>query len=447
MKTRRILSLLLALTLVWALILPAHAERDPIYDLALDSQGVYVFNPETGTAIYQKAENARMCPASTTKIMTALVVLEACPDPKTTTVTVPDTELFRYIIEDGGVHAQLIKGETFTVYDLLLGLMMNSFCDVADLLAYHFGNGDVSAFIAKMNEKAEELGLENTHFENAHGLHAPDHYSSPKDVATFLAEAAKNDFFREIISTRDYTIPDTGFSAPRHLRYTVDIYYEKSDYYCDAFVGGKSGFTDQAGRCLATLSEKDGVSYVSVLLGANMDTSRRYSGNMAWQETHTLITYAYEHFEMKTVLEKGAEVGRITVIDSDTTLPVIAGEEIRILTRKEADPSYKPELPEAISVQDVKKDARVGCVRLIFAEEVQEASYPLLLLWDGTPITTKSHIQKGAENAVEDVTGIFKTDKIFLTLLILLLAVVAICIPAIKVTQILHKKKSHKPKH
>ena len=451
---RRIFAFLLALLTLIPLILSVSAEgeevavteKDPIYDLALDSQGVYIVNPETGTAIYEKNQDSRAYPASTTKIMTALVVLDECADPKSSTITVPDTQMFQYIIEDGGVNMQLVKGETFTVYDVLLGLMMNSFCDAADLLAYEFGGGDVSAFIDKMNQKAAALGLENTHFENAHGLHEPEHYSSPKDVATFFGEALKYDLFREIISTRDYTIPATERSGSRKLKYTVDIYYEKSDYYLDAFVGGKSGFTDQAGRCLATFSEKDGVSYVSVLLGAN-STRERYTENMSWVETHQLISYAYEHYEVRTVLEKGAEIAKLPVMDSESQISVVAGENIKVLTRKEKESGFTVNLPENVSASDVKDGAEIGTVVLSFNGVDTESSYPLLISWDGTPIVTKSKLQKGAENAAENVTGIFEKDPVFVTLLILLLVIIAACIPAIKITQMLHKKNAHKPKH
>lgn len=426
----------------------AESEKDPIYDIALDSQGVYVFNPETGTAVYEKAADARMAPASTTKIMTALVVLEMCPDPKNTTVTVQNMQMFNYIIEDGGVHAGLVRGETFTVYDLLMGMMLASYCDVCDLLAEHFGGGEIASFVEKMNEKAAELGLKNTHFENAHGLHGSNHYSSPKDMAKILWTAVQNETFLEIISQRTYTIPATGYRPDRNVRVSVSNYFDTNDYYLDAFVGGKSGYTDQAGRCLATYSKKDGMEFISVLFGANMDYSRYYPGNMAQIETHTLVSYALENFEIRTVLEKGAEVGKITVTDSETQLSVVAGEEIRVLNRKGKEPSYSVDLPAEIYVNDVSDGKEVGKAVLSFnGKEDSDASYPLLLKWDGTPITTKSAVVKGAEDAANAVSGIFREDRIFVILLILLLAVIAVCIPALRITRHLHQKKSHRPKH
>ncbi len=444
---KRILSVILATLFVFfALPFSAFAEKDAIYDLALDTQGVYLLNTETDTAIYEKAENARMFPASTTKIATALLVLENCKDPKKETVTVEDTSAFSYIIEDGGVNMELSRGETFTVYDLLVGMMISSFCDVADLLAMHIG-GDVSSFVEMMNEKAEKLGLENTHFENPHGLHDPNHYSSPKDIALLFSEALKSDLFREIISYRTYTIPATEHHGARSLRHTVGIYTETNDFYLDSYVGGKSGFTNQAGRCLATYSEKDGVSYISVLLGANMDGNRKYPGNMAQIETHTLLSYAYEHFDVVTVLKKGEVLGEISIIDSDKTLPVVAGEEIRTLIRDGADPTYRLDLPKEISVKELKTEKEIGKVQLYFNGEKAEGTYPILLSWDGTPITTKSAVEKGAESAAKAVSGIFSTDKVFVTLFILLLLVIFICLPAFRMMQHLHKKKSHRPKH
>lgn len=426
---------------------PVQGQKDPIYDIALDSQGVYVFNPETGTAIYEKAADSRMYPASTTKIMTALVVLEMCEDPKNTTVTVTNMQMFDYIINDGGVHMGLVRGETFTVYDLLVGMMLASYCDAPELLAQHFGNGDISAFVAKMNERAEKMGLRNTHFENTHGLHNANHYSSPKDMALILWEAVQNETFREIISLRSYTIPATGYRPERNVRFSISSYLETDDYYLDAYVGGKSGYTDQAGRCLATYSETDEISFVSVLFGANMDYSRYYPGNMAQIETHTLISYALENFEIRTVLEKGDTVGSVGITDSETRLPVIAGEEIRVLNRKGNEPGFSVDLPAEITVDQVENDKEIGKALLSFNGETAESSYPLLLSWDGVPIVTKSIVEKGAENAAGAVAGIFREDQVFVVLLILLLTVIAVCIPAFRITRYLHMKKSHRPKH
>ncbi|MBQ3865989.1 MAG: D-alanyl-D-alanine carboxypeptidase [Clostridia bacterium] len=255
MKTivlKRILPLILAILFLLPAAVPAAAAKDPIYDIALDSQGVYLVNPETGTVLYEKNAELRMCPASITKVMTALVVLGRCDAIETAVVTVPDTALFAPIIEDGGVHMEMRAGEVFTVRDLLLGMLMNSFCDAAHLLAWHFGGQSVETFVELMNRRAEEIGMENTHFANAHGLNDPDHWSCPRDLAKMMEEAVKDPRFVELIRTRDGVIPATAYHKERKLTYTVSIFYPENEYYLDAFVGGKSGFTDEAGRCLAS---------------------------------------------------------------------------------------------------------------------------------------------------------------------------------------------------
>ena len=474
------LSRLAALLLVLACLAPfagaSHAARDPIYDLALDSQGVYLWNPETDTVLYEKNARMRMYPASTTKILTALVVLDHCPDPSAATITATDVSLFAPIIEDGAVHMDIRQGETFTVQDLLTGMMLNSFCDAAQLLAWYYGGESVENFVDMMNEKAAQLGMDSSHFTNAHGLHDPDHWSCPRDIALLLKKAVEDDRFLAIISTRRGTIPASSLHGARELKYTVDIFYENnkyySDYYLDAFVGGKSGFTDEAGRCLAAYSKKDGVSYVSVLMGANLDGAKKYGGkNMAWIETSTLVRYAYENFSPQTLLEKGQKIADLPVRDSDVTLPVVAGEDVVLLARNGVRAEYSLDLPENIGVEEVEDGVLVGRATVFLIREApsQEPAQtgeepaqtgeapepereegpacPLLLQWDGTPVPTKNLLEKEGEKAGQAIRRIFSEDRNFVILVILVAALVIISIPAVKITQRMMKKRAKRPKH
>ena len=155
MKTNRIFSLFFALILTLSLFTPAYATGDEPQlseDPNILAKAALLVDYTTGDIAYAKNEHEELYPASLTKIMTALVVLEMCEDPRNTTITVDNMQMYNYIIADGGVHAGLVKGETFTVYDLLVGMMLASYCDVPDLLAKHFGGGDISVFIAKMND-------------------------------------------------------------------------------------------------------------------------------------------------------------------------------------------------------------------------------------------------------------------------------------------------------
>ena len=442
---KKILALLLAFLVLLPLSLPALAEseKDAIYNLNLDSQGVYVVNLESHTPIYQKAEDARMFPASTTKVMTALVVLQNCKNPKKETITVKDPSAYSYIVEDGGVHMEMKKGETFTVYDLLVGLLLASYCDAADLLAMHFGGGSIDKFVEMMNDTAKDLGLQNTNFENPHGLHEKNHYSSPRDIALFTEEALSYKTFRKIISLRNYTIPQ----GKRQVRYTVNSFYPANKYYMDSYIGGKSGFTTEAGRCLVTVSEKDGASYISVLLGANLDGNRNYPDNMSWVETYTLLNYAFENYRLKSFAKKGKEVAKIPVKDSDEKLSVKTTEEIFLLSRKGSEPTYTLDIPKNIDAKKVKNKKEIGTLYPTWSGEQAKNGFPLALSWDGKPIATKSPIEKGAEHAAKAISGIFREDRTFVTLFILLLLVIFICLPAYRISQFLQNKKSHRPKH
>lgn len=445
---KKALSLLLALVfLALGTPLTVFAEADPISELVLDSQGVYLVNVETDTVLYAKAENARTFPASLTKIMTALVVLQECTAPGSETVKITKVSDLAYIYEEGGVYLDMKIGETYTVYDLLVATMLGSCCDTAEVLAKHFGDGEVSKFIQKMNMAANKLGLENSHFENAHGLHHPNHYSSPRDIATILREAMKNPIFREIITLRQYTIPATDKSKARSIIPTVQCYKEGSKYHLSCYVGGKSGYTKDAGRCLATYSEEEGVSYVSVLIGANLESSKKYTGNMAEIETHTLLSYAYENFALKTIFSKGQEVAKLDVKDSDQKISVVAKEPIVALIRRDKDPTYNLNLPKEISVSEVQNGKRVGSLHLTFDTNESKKANPLVISWNGKPITTKSSLEKGAEGAAKAVTNIFTEDKTFVILFIYLLLVILITLPLLHLANYFHKKKSRKPRH
>ena len=189
---KRIAGLLTLLAALCALPLPvrAAAERE------IAAASAIVIEPNTGMVMYEKDPDRRMLVASTTKIMTALVVLERCALDET---VVPTAE--HDAVE--GSSMELVPGESYTVEELLYGLLLASGNDAAAALADHCG-GSMAGFAALMNEKAASLGLENTHYENAHGLDAPEHYSTARDLALLTAAAMKNPVFAKIFGTLEY---------------------------------------------------------------------------------------------------------------------------------------------------------------------------------------------------------------------------------------------------
>ena len=183
---KRIALILLTLTLLLPLSSPGvSAATAP----SLSSESVIAYSVNTGDVLYEKNADKVRAPASLTKIVTTMVVLETCTDLDKTLVTVPDASYFADIYAVGGSNIALEEGEVLTVRDLLYAVMLPSACDACTALAHHFGNGDISAFTDKMNEWAKRAGAVSTNFENAHGLDEDGHVSTARDISKILFAA------------------------------------------------------------------------------------------------------------------------------------------------------------------------------------------------------------------------------------------------------------------
>jgi D-alanyl-D-alanine carboxypeptidase len=290
--------------------------------------------------------------------------------------------------------------------------------------------------------------MEHTHFSNAHGLFAdPTHVTTPRDAATALRAALKNPFFAEVFSLRSYTVPATRRHGARNYKTSLALFDPEDPAYCEGLTGAKGGFTDEAGRCLASFVSRGGVSYCCVLMGANLDASRHYPNrNMTVSETQTLIDYVYTHFDLRTLYRKGELVTTLPIVDSEQTAAIAAGEEIRALIRVTSEPDLRLELPENLVAEEMENGKAVGTLTLVFDENTV-AACPLLIRYGGEKIHVMSSFEKGWNRFTGAVSGLFRTDKVFVILLILLLVVIGVCIPAVKITQHLHKKFSRPPKH
>ncbi len=220
--------------------------------------GIALMELSTGSVLFSQNESVRLPMASTTKIMTALVVLEqvSLQDP----VVIPAEAVG---IEGSSLY--LKKGEILTVEQLLYGLMLQSGNDAAVALALFAGNS-VEAFVKLMNDKAEKLSLTDTHFENPNGLDGETHYTTALDFAKLTAYALQNDIFRKIVSTKIYKISGTTTCTERTL---VNHNRLLSSY--EGAIGVKTGFTKKSGRCLVSAVEREGVTLICVTLGVGDD--------------------------------------------------------------------------------------------------------------------------------------------------------------------------------
>ena len=248
-----------------SLCVPESADGDTAPDDAVTAQAGALFDVTDSEVIYSKNIYDKMYPASITKVMTAIIAIEE--GNLTDTVTANDDVIIR---EAGASMAGIKPGDTFTLEQLLYGLMIPSGNDAANAIADHIA-GSTDAFVEKMNAKAQELGATHTHFVNANGLHSTDHYTTAYDLYLIFNEALKLPLFREIINAQSYTADytDANGTAKQQV-WEVGNWYLKGDREAPEGVtvlGGKTGTTQAAGYCLIMASDgDDGKEYISVVL-------------------------------------------------------------------------------------------------------------------------------------------------------------------------------------
>ena len=251
---------------------------------AIESAAAVVMDLDTGTILYSKNATATMYPASTTKIMTTLLLIENCDLDDTITYSG-----IVYDLEEGSSHLGIMPGEEMNLRDAAYGIMLASANDISNGVAEYMG-GSLAGFADLMNQKAEELGCVNTHFANPHGLYQDDHYTCAQDMALIAQAAYQNSVFREIAGTKEYTIPETNLvEEQRSFLNHHKMMQSDSDYYREWCTGGKTGYTSQCLNTLVTFAEKDGMRLVSVVFRVN-------GAGKAYEESTAILEYAFENF-------------------------------------------------------------------------------------------------------------------------------------------------------
>ncbi len=254
---------------------------------AIESASAVVMDMDTGTFLYSKQATEKMYPASTTKIMTTLLLLENC--------NLDDTITFSgivYDLEEGSSHLGIQPGEEMSIRDAAYGIMLASANDISNGIAEYIG-GSLSGFADMMNARAQELGCVNTHFSNPHGLYSDDHYTCAYDMALIAKAAYDNPVFREIAGTREYTIPETNLvEEERSFANHHKMMQSYEEYYKEWCTGGKTGFTSQCLNTLVTFGEKNGMRLVSVVFRVN-------GAGKAYKESTQILEYAFENFKTK----------------------------------------------------------------------------------------------------------------------------------------------------
>lgn len=254
-------------------------------------ESAILIEPDTGTVLYEKDPDSKRYPASITKIMTALLTLENCKMDEE--VVYSKKNINSLTSEDSNIECKI--GEKMKVKDCLYALMLSSANETATALAEHI-SGSTEAFSELMNQRAKEIGVTGTHFANANGLHDDNHYVTASDMAKIMAEAIKYPTFIDVIHTTTYTIPANNKrkepyqSVQRHM-----MLFPTSQYYDADVIGGKTGYTDQAGKCLVTYAKRGNVSLISVVLKSEGDT--------VFVDTKKLLDYGFDNFSFVNVSE------------------------------------------------------------------------------------------------------------------------------------------------
>ena len=233
------------------------------------SKYIYVMNRENKNIEYEKNSNSRTYPASLTKIMTTIVALEHIED--LSAIAPVDIGAYKVMVDKNSSMAGFYGGENVTYRDLLYGTMLPSGGEAANSLAINVA-GSVESFVRLMNEKALELGMENTHFTNVEGLDDDKQYTSAQDMAKLLDYALENGDFRAIFTKKEFVTTKT-LDHPNGIVLKSTVLSRLDDIHQDGFeiIGGKSGTTSKAGQCWATLGIKNNQEYICIVMGAPLD--------------------------------------------------------------------------------------------------------------------------------------------------------------------------------
>lgn len=224
-------------------------------------EGAVLMNAATGEVLFGKNENQQFYPASITKVMTALLVLEHCNLDEVVTFSASATTN----LESGAVALGVTEGDKLTVEQCLYGLLLKSANEIGNGLAEHVA-GSVSAFADMMNEKARALGCKNTNFVNPHGLNNESHKTTAYDMALIMRAALQNETFRKIDSTTSYRFPAIKNAEERTITMGHKMLYPSDARYYEGIIGGKTGYTSKAGNTLVTGAERNGVRLIAVVL-------------------------------------------------------------------------------------------------------------------------------------------------------------------------------------
>lgn len=332
------------------------------------AKAAVLYEMNTDTMLYAYNADERVYPASLTKVMTCLLALELCGD-LNEVVTVPESVIANK--DPNGSGMDLVAGEELKMIELLYGLMVESANDAASTIAVHLC-GSEEAFVRRMNQKASQLGCEQTHFVNVHGLHDEEHYTTARDMAKILYAALESEIFQELYSTTSYRIDATNKSEERKM-YTTNYMISEAiyqQYYDSRVIGGKTGFTTPAGRCLVSVSESGGMKLLCVMMGAENTMSEDGTtviGQGNFDQTKSLLDFGFKNYTTAQVLSPNQTLGQFNVENSSDDLQGVVRESVDTLVPVNSDMSairYEYTLDRETLNAPIDEGESIGVVRV-----------------------------------------------------------------------------------
>ena len=275
---------------------------------SINSRSAIIVEPTTGKILYEKNAHEKTYPASTTKILTALIVMEQC--------NLDDIATASYnaigLVPDGYSNANIQQGEELSIRDLLYVLLIPSANEAANVLAEHV-SGTIEDFAKLMNKRALELGCENSHFVNPNGIHDENHYTTAYDLYLIARECQKHEIFNLIVNTASYTLPKSNryFLEDRTFTNTNSLILPNSKSYYYEFANGiKTGTTSQAGHCLVSSCSKDDLDLICVVLGGNNNSQGL---DDRFIDSINLFNYVYNNYKIAEVANRYDTVSNYTI--------------------------------------------------------------------------------------------------------------------------------------
>ncbi|MBQ8920615.1 MAG: D-alanyl-D-alanine carboxypeptidase [Oscillospiraceae bacterium] len=322
---KRLLSALLAVCTAVVMLcnLPAQKAHALLFtpNSTVQSDAAILMNLDVGQIVYEKNADRKEYPAALSQIMTAVVVLENCADISSVSVTA--TEEMSVALNNEEHQSELrragiLPGDTLTVEDLLYAMMLTSSCEADYMLSEKIG-GSLDGFIAMMNAKAEELGMEDTRFTTAGQLYSPRQLSTARDMMKLLSYAMTLPRFETIACANSYTPPGAAAAEKSDIwnwTHSNLMVEPSSDYYCNGVRGIKTGNSEDGGRSIACKASRDGINYLLICMNAPLTDAEGENHFYHLEDASNILEWAFLHLSFQDILSEMTELGEIKVVDA-----------------------------------------------------------------------------------------------------------------------------------